>query len=114
MKFARLCLTLALLSASAAIAQDHPALNAAANTVYVGADGKFEAAPDTAQIQFNVSVQDETSQVAFQRASKNVEQVRQGLRTNGINPQASAGGCFSLHPAYENEYTQEVTDYRVR
>jgi len=30
------------------IAQEHPALNRQANTVYVGADGKYEAQPDTA------------------------------------------------------------------
>src|SRR5258708_10668681 len=113
MKFARLCLTLALLSASAAIAQDHPALNAAANTVYVGGDGKFEAAPDTGQIQFNVSVQDETSQVAFQRASKNVEQVRQVLRNNGMDPKSAAVGSLSVQPAYEYKPKQRVVGYRV-
>src|SRR6266481_1315634 len=113
MKFARLFLTLALLSASAAIAQDHPALNAAANTIYVGADGKFESAPDTAQIQFNVSVQDETSQAAFQRASKNVEQVRQVLRNNGIEPKAAAIGFLSVQPVYEYRPKQRVIGYRV-
>ena len=50
-----------LLIPLSAIAQEHPALTAQANTVYVGADGKFEAAPDTAVIQFNVAVQEDTS-----------------------------------------------------
>src|SRR5713226_5543410 len=113
MKFARLFLTLALLSASAAIAQDHPALNAAANSVYVGADGKFESAPDTAQIQFNVSVQDETSQVAFQRASKNVDQVRQVLRANGIDPKSENIGFLSVQAVYEWKPKQHVVGYRV-
>ena len=72
MKSARLLSALIPLLVTTAIAQDHPAVNAQANSVYVGADGKFEAAPDTAVIQFNVSVQDETSQAAFQRGSKNV------------------------------------------
>ena len=67
-------------------AQEHPSVTAQQNSVYVGADGKYESVPDTALIQFNVSVQDDTSQVAFQRASKNVEQVRQVLRGNGIDP----------------------------
>jgi uncharacterized protein len=113
MKFARLCFILVFLSASAAIAQDHPAVNAAANTVYVGADGKFEAAPDTAQIQFNVSVQDETSQVAFQRASKNVEQVRQVLRNNGIDPKSASVGSLSVQPVYEYRPKQKIIGYRV-
>lgn len=113
MKFARFFVALLLLSATAAVAQEHPAVSAQANTVYVGADGKFEAAPDTAQIQFNVSVQDETSQTAFQRASKNVEQVRQVLRNNGIEPKAAAIGFLSVQPVYEWKPKQRVIGYRV-
>lgn len=113
MQSARLFLVLTLLSVNVVIAQDHPAVNAAANTVYVGADGKFEAAPDTAQIQFNVSVQDETAQVAFQRASKNVEQVRQVLRNNGIDPKSASVGSLSVQPAYEYKPKQRIVGYRV-
>src|SRR6266705_2933055 len=108
MKFARLFFVLILLSASATLAQDHPAVSAQPNTVYVGADGKFEAAPDTAQIQFNVSVQNETSQAAFQRGSKNVEQVRQVLRANGIDPKAATIGFLSVQPVYEWKPKQRV------
>ena len=110
---ARLCFALFLLVVSAAVGQEHPAVSAQANTVYVGADGKFEAAPDTAQIQFNVSVQDDTSQAAFQRASKNVEQVRQVLRNNGIDPKAAAIGFLSVQPTYEYKPKQRVIGYRV-
>jgi hypothetical protein len=113
MKFAGLFLAVPFLLAVAAIAQDHPAVNAQANTVYVGADGKFEAAPDTAQIQFNVSVQDETSQAALQRASKSVEQVREVLRNNGIDPKTAAIGFLSVQPVYEWKPKQKVIGYRV-
>ena len=104
---------LLLFSAIAAFGQEHPAVSAQANTVYVGADGKFDSAPDTAQIQFNVSVQDETSQAAFQRASKNVEQVRQVLRNNGIDPKAATIGFLSVQPVYEWKPKQRVIGYRV-
>ncbi len=104
---------LLLFSAIAAFGQEHPAVSAQANTVYVGADGKFDSAPDTAQIQFNVSVQDETSQAAFQRASKNVEQVRQVLRNNGIDPKAANIGFLSVQPVYEWKPKQRVIGYRV-
>src|SRR6266567_3568526 len=113
MKFACLFFVLFLLSATAAVAQDHPAVSAQPNTVYVGADGKFEASPDTAQIQFNVSVQEETSQAAFQRGSKNVEQVRQVLRANGIEPKASTIVFLSVQPVYEWKPKQRVIGYRV-
>jgi uncharacterized protein len=111
MKFAWVALL--LLSAGAALGQEHPSVSAQANTVYVGADGKFDSAPDTAQIQFILSVQDETSQVAFQRASKNVEQVRQVLRNNGIDPKAANIGFLSVQPVYEWKPKQRVIGYRV-
>lgn len=97
-----------------AFSQEHPALTAAPNSVYVGADGKFEAAPDTAQIQFNVSVQEETSQAAFQHASKEVEQVRQVLRANAIEPKAAAIGFLSVQPVYDwKRPMQKLVGYRV-
>lgn len=113
MKSAGLFIALLLFSATAAVAQDHPSVSAQLNTVYVGADGKFEATPDTAQIQFNVSVQDDTSQAAFQRASKNVDQVRQVLRANGIEPKAATIGSLSVQPVYEWKPKQRVIGYRV-
>jgi uncharacterized protein YggE len=113
MKSPGLLLVLFLGSVGAVIAQDHSTVSAQANTVYVGADGRFEAAPDTAQIQFNVSVQDETSQAAFQRASKNVEQVRQVLRNNGTDPKSATIGSLSVQPTYEWKPKQRVNGYRV-
>jgi hypothetical protein len=100
--------------ATAALAQEHPTVTALPNSIYVGADGKFETAPDTALIQFNISVQDETSQAAYQHASKEAEQVRQVLRTNGIEPKAATIGFFSVQPAYEwKNGRQKLIGYRV-
>ena len=102
-----------LLVATAAFSQDRPAVSAQPNTVYVGAEGKFESAPDTAQIQFNVFAQEPTSQAAYQEASKNVEQVRQVLRANGIDPKAANIGFLSVQPVYEYRPKQRVSGYRV-
>src|ERR1700746_393589 len=87
-----------LVLSTGTFAQEHPAVTAQANTVYVGADGKFEAAPDTAQIQMNISVQDDNPQTAYQRASKNVDQVRQVLRANGLDTKSTTVGFFSVQP----------------
>src|SRR5260370_33481932 len=103
MKSLGIFLAVLFLAVSGAVAQEHPAVAAQPNTVYVGADGKFEAAPDTAQIQFNVSVQDETSQVAFQRASKNVEQVRQGILHTLREPPGRARGSVPLDTAHRRQ-----------
>jgi uncharacterized protein len=96
------------------LAQEHPSVSAAANTIYVGADGKFESPPDTAQIQFQVSVQEETSQAAFARASKDVEEVRQVMRANGIEPKQATIGYMSVQPAYDwKNPNHKVIGYRV-
>ncbi len=112
MKFAFILSAIFFLSAGV-VAQEHPAVTAQANTVYVGADGKFEAAPDTAQIQMNIAVQDDSPQSAYQRASKSVDQVRQVLRSNGLDPKVATVGFFSVQPMYEWKPKQRVIGYRV-
>ena len=94
-------LTIVLVVANHAVAQEHPAVTAQANTVYVGADGKYEAAPDTAFIQFNLSVQEESAQAAYQHASKEAEQMRQILHANGIEPKSANLGFFSIQPVFD-------------
>jgi uncharacterized protein len=103
-----------MLLAGTMLAQDHPVVNAQANTIYVGADGKFEAPPDTAQIQFQVSVQESTSQTAFSHASKDVEEVRQVMRANGIEPKQATIGFMSIQPVYDwKNPARKVIGYRV-
>ena len=110
---ARLLPAFLLLPLAGLFSQDHASVTAQANTVYVGADGTFEAAPDTAQLQFNVSVQENKSQAAFDHASRDVEKVRQVLRDNGVDPKAAMVGFFSVQPVYEYRPKAHVIGYRV-
>lgn len=64
-------------------------------------------------IQFNISVQEDTSQAAYQHASKDAEQVRQVLHANGIEAKAANIGFFSVQPVYEWKPKQKVIGYRV-
>ncbi|MGB7600295.1 MAG: SIMPL domain-containing protein [Candidatus Sulfotelmatobacter sp.] len=108
------CLLVLFILTAALSAQEHPNLTAQPNSVYVGADGKFESAPDTAVIQFNISVQADTSQAAYQHASKDVEEVREVLRANGIEPKSATIGFFSVQPMYDwKNARQKVIGYRV-
>ena len=47
----------ALLVLSALSSAQSNTLNPLPNTIFVGADGKFETAPDTALIQYNIAAQ---------------------------------------------------------
>lgn len=114
MKLALYLLVLTVLVSSSAFTQEHPTVAAQPNTVYVGADGKFEAPPDTAEIQFSISVQDDTSAAAFQHASKEVDQVRDVLRANQIDPKAATFGFLSVQPVYDyRNPKQKLIGYRV-
>jgi uncharacterized protein len=93
-----LCAVLVLSALS--IAQG-PTLNPVPNTIFVGADGKFETAPDTALIQFNISVQADSSKDAYDQAAKQAEATRQVLRANGIDPKSAEIGFFSVNPQYD-------------
>jgi uncharacterized protein len=94
-------LPILLIIGSFASAQDRPAVTAQMNTIYVAADGKFEASPDTALVQFNISAQEDNARSAYDRASKAAEQIRQILRSNGIEPQAAQIGAFTIEPVYD-------------
>ena len=114
MKAALAYLTTVLLVNCLLSAQEHPAVTAQPNTVFVGADGKFEANPDTALVQFNISVQEETSRSAYDRASRAAEQIRQILRSNGIEPKLAEIGFFSLQPVYDFKTPKrKLVGYRV-
>jgi uncharacterized protein YggE len=101
-----------LLFSLVAYAQDRPTLPA--NSISAGADGKFEAAPDTAVIDFNISVQEENSRTAYDHASQQTEQVRGILRADGIEPKTAQISSFSLQPVYDYKTPKrKLVGYRV-
>ncbi|MBZ5628171.1 MAG: SIMPL domain-containing protein [Acidobacteriia bacterium] len=102
------------LFACAAVAQNVPSVTAQPNTVYVGAEGKFESTPDTALIQFNISAQENSPRAAYDRAAQESEQVRQIMRTNGVDPKLAEIGFFSLQPVYDwKNPKRRVIGFRV-
>ncbi len=94
--------------------QDRPIVNAQPNTVFVGADGKYETAPDTALIQFNISAQADTSKAAYDEAARQAEVTRQVMRANGIDPKSAEIGFFSVSPMYDwKSPKRRITGYQV-
>ena len=112
LSFALLVLFCLLISVMLA-AQDR-AVMPQPNTVWVGADGKFESEPDTALVQFNISAQEEKLQDANQRATQAAEQVRQLLRANGIDPKDAQMSRFAVQPVYDYKNPKrKLVGYRV-
>src|SRR5437660_6023683 len=84
------------------------------NTIYAGADGKFEAAPDTAVLRMDVASQQDTSRAAYNRAAAAVDRVRQVLKSNGIDPKAAQFSSYQLQPVYDwKDPKHKVIGYRA-
>jgi uncharacterized protein len=104
----------AMIALSVQLSAQAPSVTAQPNTVYVGADGKFETPPDTALIQFNISSQADSAKEAYDLASKQAEATRQVLRANGIDPKAAEVGFFSVTPRYNwKDPKHKIIGYQV-
>jgi uncharacterized protein YggE len=102
-----------ILVAAAAMAEDKSAA-VQANTVYVSAQGTFEAAPDVAVLQFSLSAQEKSARAAYDRATKAVDQVRDMLRSAGVEPSVAEFGSFQLRPLYDYHGSKrKITAYQV-
>jgi hypothetical protein len=84
------------------------------DTIYVGADGKYEADPDTALVQFNIGAQENALKDAYARAQRATEQIRQTLKANGIDPKEAQISSFQVAPVYDwKSPKQKLIGYRV-
>jgi uncharacterized protein len=106
-------LLLLLLPALGAFAQELPR-GYQPDTIYVGADGKFEAEPDTAVITFNIGAQEPVLKDAYARAQRAAEQIRQTLRSNGVEPREAQISSFQVAPVYDYKNPKrKLVGYRV-
>lgn len=95
-------------------AQTAPVATVQPNTIFAGADGKFEAAPDTAVLHLDVSAQQDTSKAAYDKVAAAAEQVREVMRKNGIDPRTAQIGYYAVQPVYDWKSSRHrVIAYRV-
>jgi uncharacterized protein len=105
---------LAVFAAGISLAQTVPTITAQANTVYVGADGKYEASPDTAVLHLDIATQQETARAAYDRVSAAAEQVRKVMRDNGLDPKTAQVGFYAVQPIYDwKNPKRKILGYRV-
>ena len=105
---------LLLLGCAAGFAQNPPAPTVEQNTVWVGADGKYESDPDTALVQFNIAAQEPNAKDAYERASRASEQVRQLLKSDGIDPRSAQLSALEFQPVFDyRDPKHKVVGYRV-
>ena len=84
------------------------------NTIYAGADGKFEAAPDTAVVRMDIASQQDSSRAAYNKAAAAVDHVRQILKSSGIDVKAAQFGLYQMQPVIDwKDPKHKVLAYRV-
>lgn len=89
-------------------------VQAQSNTIYSGADGKFESSPDTAVLRLDISAQQDAPKAAFDHASATADRVRQVLRDNGIDVKTMQIGVYSVQAMYDwKNPKHKVVGYRV-
>jgi len=107
-------LIVAILLPMALPGQEQAGAGVQANTIQTSAEGKFEAAPDTALIEFYISPQENTPDLAYQRAQRQAQNLRDILKANGVEPSAAQLGLFSMQPVYDWKTPQhKIIGYRV-
>jgi uncharacterized protein YggE len=113
--FALLPIALAgLLATSATATAQEQSGKVIPNSIWVGADGKFESDPDTALVQFGVSAQEEKLPDATQKATQAAEQIRQLLHSNGLDPKDAQISRFATQPVYDYKNPKrKLVGYRV-
>src|ERR1700686_4945789 len=106
--------SLLVVLALAAISSAQAPVAVQVNTIYAGADGKFEAAPDTAVIRMDIASQQDTSRAAYDHAAIAVDHVRQVLKNNGIDLKNAQFGSSQMQPMYDwKNPKHKVIGYRV-
>ena len=98
------------LIAAAALAQPNAVVP---DTLWVGGDGKFESAPDTALVQFSISVQQPELKDAYAKAQDSSQNIRKTLRDNGIDPKDAEIGSFTMTPVYTWTPKRKLVGFQV-
>jgi uncharacterized protein len=108
------CVSVVALAGVCAAQVSQPSGTVQINTIYAGADGKFESAPDTAMIRMDIASQQDSSRAAYDKAAAAVERVRQVLKNNGIDVKNAQFGTYQMQPMYDwKNPKHRVVGYRV-
>jgi len=104
------CIACLLLITTAVAAQQTPVIS---ETLWSGSEGKFESAPDTALVQFSISLQQARLQDAYAQARESAARIRQIIRDNGLAPGDAEIGSFTMTPVYQWNAKHKLIGFQV-
>jgi hypothetical protein len=82
------------------------------NTITVASQGHFEAAPDTAVVNWEITGENASLKAAYAQAQSQAEQVRALLTRQGFTPQQAHWTSYQVQPQWDYK-AHRVTSYSV-
>jgi uncharacterized protein len=113
MKPITLCL-LALLFLAAPVRAQSPEIKFIADTLVVQADGTYQADPDLATLTFDISTQDKTLKVTYDRASQAMQRIVALAQQNGLANADVSGGILTVTPYYGDDRKRRAKSFLVQ
>lgn len=84
------------------------------NTIQVTAEGKYEAEPDTALLEFSISMQQKTYKEANEAAVNATKKIAALLKKYKLDPKQAEFSLFQTQPVYDYENPKRpIIGYRV-
>ncbi len=84
------------------------------NSISVTGEGQYETDPDVAVVSLTISTQEKQLKDAYAKATRAADQIRDALRSQGIDPKEAQIGFFQVAPVYEYGKRRKTVGYGVQ
>lgn len=84
-----------------------------ADTIVVQADGKYEADPDLATLNFYISTQDKELRRAYEKATQSMQRILQLAEQNGLRKEEISKSALTVVPLYDGDRKRRTRAYLV-
>ncbi len=112
MKSIALPLSLVFLMALPSAAQN-PEVKFIADTLVVQTEGTYEADPDLATLEFNISTQEKELKRAYDNATQSMRRIVDLAERNGLRKEEVSTGVLTVVPQYEGDRKRKTRSYFV-
>ena len=85
-----------------------------ADTIVVQAEGKYEADPDLATVEFNISSQEKELKRAYDIATESLRRIVELAGRNGLKREDVSTGVLTVFPLYEGDRKRKTRAYLVQ
>ena len=81
-----------------------PEVRFVSDTLVVQAEGTYEAEPDLATLEFQISTQEKELKTAYDKASKSLNRIAELAERNGLSKNDMTTGALTVYPFYDEKH----------